>query len=315
MEHSVERIPVATMVNGSELALTIHTFRGGDGPVVGLSAAIHGDETIGPEVLRRLAALLQQGDAELRGTLRMLPVANPLAYETNTRNTPTDHVNLNRVFPGDPDGWLTEQLAAKIDQRFLVGLDAYVDLHAGGAYPVVDYVYLTSAPALSRAFGSRLLYRPKEPYPGTTATIADERGIPTVTVELGGGLYQEEAYGRRNLDGVLNVLRSVGALTGQARPAPEQVLMHDLAILRPHHGGVLVPGVRVPDLAREVPGGTVLGRIYSPYTFELLETVTAPFERSLLVLLRDNLAPIQPGAYMYMVGDASTAEALPTEAQ
>jgi predicted deacylase len=245
----------------------------------------------------------------------MLPVANPLAYETNTRNTPTDHVNLNRVFPGDPDGWLTEQLAAKIDQRFLVGLDAYVDLHAGGAYPVVDYVYLTSAPALSRAFGSRLLYRPKEPYPGTTATIADERGIPTVTVELGGGLYQEEAYGQRNLDGVLNVLRSVGALTGQARPAPEQVLMRDLAILRPHHGGVLVPEVRVPDLAREMPGGTVLGRIYSPYTFELLETVTAPFERSLLVLLRDNLAPIQPGAYMYMVGDASTAEALPAEAQ
>ena len=55
MDHSVEKVPVATMVNGSELALTIHNFRGGDGPVVGLSAAIHGDETIGPEVLRRLA--------------------------------------------------------------------------------------------------------------------------------------------------------------------------------------------------------------------------------------------------------------------
>ena len=90
--------------------------------------------------------------------------------------------------------------------------------------------------------------------------------------------------------------------------------MHDLAIIRPHHGGILVPEVHVPDLAREVPGGTVLGRIYSPYTFELLETITAPFARTLLVLLRDNLAPIHPGAYMYMVGDAATAELLPAEA-
>ncbi len=315
MEHTVERIPVARLVDGSEMAFTIHTFRGGEGPVVGMSAAIHGDETIGPEALRRLGALLEQPDRELRGTVRMIPVANPLAYEANTRNTPADHVNLNRVFPGDPDGWLTEQLAAKIAQHFLTDLDAYVDLHAGGAYPVVDYVYLTSTPPLSRAFGSRLLYRPNEPYPGTTATVADERGIPTVTVELGGGLYQEEEYARRNLDGLLNVLRSVGVLAEQPRPAPEQILMHDMAILRPHHGGILVPEVRVSDLACEVPGGTVLGRIYSPYTFELLETITAPFERSLLVLLRDNLAPIQPGAYMYMVGDASTAEILPAEAQ
>jgi predicted deacylase len=314
VEHTVERVPVATMVNGSELGLTIHTFRGGDGPVVGLSAAIHGDEPIGTEVLRRLAARLHQSDQELRGTIRMLPVGNPLAYESNTRNTPTDHVNLNRVFPGDPDGWLTEQLAATIARHFLTGLDAYVDFHAGGAYPVVDYVYLTSAPELSRAFGSRLLYRPSDPYPGTTATVADERGIPSVTVELGGGLYQEEEYARRNLDGLLNVLRRVGVLAGPARPAPEQILMHEMAVMRPHHGGILVPEVRVPDLAREVPGGTVLGRIYSPYTFELLETIAAPFERSLLVLVRDNLAPIQPGAYMYMVGDAATAEVLPAEA-
>lgn len=314
MNHTVERIPVATMVNGSELALTIHTFRGGDGPVVGLSAAIHGDEPIGTEVLRRLATLLRQPDAGLRGTVRMLPVGNPLAYETNTRHTPLDHVNLNRVFPGDPDGWLTEQLAAKIAQHFLVDLDAYVDFHAGGAYSVVDYVFMTDAPELSRAFGTRLLYTPKIPYPNTTATIAAERGIPGVTVELGGGLYQEEEYARRNLDGLLNVLRRVGVLAGPVQPAPEQILMHDLTTIRPHHGGILVPEVHVPDLAQEVPGGTVLGRIYSPYTFELLETITAPFARSLLVLLRDNLAPIHPGSYMYMVGDAATAETLPAEA-
>jgi predicted deacylase len=309
----IERIPVTTLVSGSELALTIHTFRGAAGPRVGVSAAIHGDETVGVEVLRRLAGLLAEAGNDLRGTVRLLPVGNPLAYETNTRNTVLDQTNLNRVFPGDPDGWLTEQLAAKITDHFLVDLDAYVDLHAGGAYPVVDYVYLTNAPELSRAFGCRLLYRPADRYPGTTGGVAEGRGIPAVTVELGGGLYQEEDYARRVLDGIVNILRRLGVLSGEARPAPEQLLMRELAILRPHHGGILVPEVRVPDLGREVPGGTVLGRIYSPYTFEPLEEIRAPFDRSLLVLLRDNLAPIQPGGYMYMIGNGATAEPLPAE--
>jgi predicted deacylase len=311
LKHTIERIPVTTLVNGGELALTIHTFQGDQGPVVGVSAAIHGDEPIGVEVVRRLAAHLNRPETDLKGTVQLLPVANPLAYETNTRHTVTDQLNLNRLFPGDPDGWLTEQLAAKITASFLTGLDAYVDLHAGGAFPVVDYVYLSNASELSRAFGTRLLFQPEAPYAGTSASEAEAMGIQTVTVELGGGPYVDEGYARRGLDGVLNVLRTLGVLSGPASPAPEQVLMHEMAILRPHLGGLLVPEVHVADLASEVSGGTVLGRIYSPYTFEELETIVAPFERSLLVLLRDNLAPIQPGAYMYMIGNGAASKLLP----
>jgi uncharacterized protein len=313
VRHTIERIPVTTLVSGGELALTVHTFEGEPGPTVGVSAAIHGDEPISVEIVRRLAACLGQPSVELRGTVRLLPVANSLAYEANTRHTPTDHLNLNRLFPGEPDGWLSEQLAAKVASSFLTGLDAYIDLHAGGAYPIVDYVYLTNAPHLSRAFGSRLLFNPDAPYAGTSAGLVEERGVPTVTVELGGGLFDDEGFAQRGLDGVLNVLRALEVIPGQALPAPEQVLMHEMAILRPHYGGILVPEVHVADLGREIPGGTVLGRIYSPYTFEELETITAPFDRSLLVLLRDNLAPIQPGAYMYMVGNGETAEVLPAE--
>jgi len=314
MEHTIERVPVTTLVSGAELALTIHTLRGGPGPVVGVSDAIHGDEPIGVEVVRRLARYLCNHGDRVKGTVRLLPVANPLAYETNTRNTVLDHTNLNRVFPGDADGWLTEQLAARITNHFLVDLDAYVDFHSGGAYPIVDYVYLTNGPALSRAFGSRLLFHPASPYAGTTATIAESRSIPTVTVELGGGLANEEHYATRMLEGTLNILRRVGILDEPPKPAPEQILLHEMAIMRPHQGGILVPEVHAPDLGREVAGGTVLGRIYSPYTFEELETLVAPFPRSLLVLLRDNLAPIHPGSFMYMIGNAATAEILPPEA-
>jgi uncharacterized protein len=314
VEHTIERIPVATMASGFELGLTIHTYRGGNGPTAGVSAAIHGDETITTEVVRRVAHHLDTSGEEVRGTIRLLPVANPLAYETRTRNTVLDATNLNRVFPGDPNGWVTEILADRIARHFIPGLEVYVDLHAGGDVPVVDYVYLNNSAGLSRAFRSKLLYHPSQPYQGTTATIAIAQGTPVVTVELGGGLFNEEHYAQRTVDGILNVLRSAGVLGGEANPAPEQILMHDLAVMRPHHGGILVPGVRVPDLGSEVPAGTVLGRIYSPYTFELLETIEAPFARSILVLLRDNLAPIHPGSYMYMIGNAETAEVLPAGA-
>jgi uncharacterized protein len=312
MEHTIDRIPVATMASGFELGLTIHTYRNGDGPTVAFSAAIHGDEPISTEALRRLAHHLETSGEEFRGTVRILPVANPLAYETRTRSTILDATNLNRVFPGDPDGWLTERLARKIVDHFLTAqMDAYVDLHAGGDFPVVDYVYLNNSAELSRAFGSKLLFSPAHPYQGTTAGVVLERNVPVVTIELGGGLFAEEHYAQQTLDGLLNILRTLGVLGGAVQSAKEQILMHDLAIIRPSAGGILVPEVRVPDLGSEVPGGTVLGHIYSPYTFELLETIEAPFARSLLVLLRDNLAPIHPGSYMYMVGDAATAETLP----
>lgn len=299
------------MVSGFELALTIHTFSNGTGPTVALSAAIHGDEPISTEALRRLAHHLTTSGETFTGTVLILPVANPLAYETRTRNTVLDATNLNRVFPGDPNGWLTERLADKIVEHFLSReMDAYIDLHAGGDFPVVDYVYVNNSLELSRAFGSKLLYQPDHPYQGTTGEIAISRNVPVVTVELGGGLFAEEQYAQRTLDGLLNILRTVSVLAGDITPTTEQILMRDLAILRPSTGGILVPAVHVPDLGSEVPGGTVLGRIYSPYTFDLHETIEAPFDRSLLVLLRDNLAPIHPGAYMYMIGDAGTAEML-----
>jgi predicted deacylase len=312
-DYKIERNRLTTLASGEDLNLTLHTIRGGPGPVVGISAGMHGDEPLGVEVLRRLAGHLRDCE-ELHGTVVLLPVANPLAYERNTRHTPLDHLNLNRLFPGDPDGWLSERIADKIVETFLSRIDAYIDLHSGGAYPVVDYVYLTNAPHLSRAFGSRLLFQPEAAYDGTTESYVNSRGIHAVTIELGGGLQNDEGYAVRTLDGLCNMLRTLGVLPGPAQPVPEQILMKELHILRPKRGGIYVPVIRLDRLGHEVPGGTVLGRIFNPQTFELLEEIAAPYQRNLLVLLRDNLAPIHPGSYLAMFGNAETAETLPAEA-
>ena len=309
-ERTVRRLPVTTMASGFELALVVHEIKGGKpGPVVGISAAVHGDETVGVEVIRRLSQAVDP--AQMAGSLWLLPVANPLAYEAITRGTPLDQVNLNRVFPGDPGGWLTEKMADVLTREFLNRVDVYIDLHGGGAQAVVDYVYLLNDEGLSRSFGSRLLYRPSHPYEGTTNTVTRARGIPSCTVELGGGGVREEEYVRRGLQGCLNALRYLHVLPGAPEPPGEQVVLQEIATIRPSVGGTLVPEVGLDMITKAVPHGQVLGRIYNPHTFEEVEVIRAPFPENAMVLLIPDVRKVNPGDYAYMVGDLSGAEILP----
>src|SRR6185436_9478212 len=136
-----EQLPVTMLASGRELFLPLHRLAGtAPGPVLGLSAVVHGDEPLTNEVIRRV--LEQIDPAELRGTILAVPVANPLAFEALTRHTSIDQLDLNRNFPGNPSGWLSEQIAHVLATRFVSQLDVQVDLHTGGVFPTVDYVYI-----------------------------------------------------------------------------------------------------------------------------------------------------------------------------
>src|SRR5579871_3059927 len=288
------RVPVTTLASGAELCVPIHEVRGRDGPTFGISACLHGDEQVSTEILYRF---LEEFDAgALKGRLLIVPVANGHAYEAVTRNTPLDMHNLNRVFPGGGEGFFSHRLAEVLVAHFLDKLDYYVDLHAGGAYATVDYVYITNAEALSRAFGSRVLFRPPQGYGygGSTAHYMTVKRVPCVTVELGGGAVDQSAYVRRGVDGIVNVLRAAGMLTGDRAPLPRA-------------GGMLVP--ETTGLHLTVPRDAVLGRVLSPYSFEELDILRAPFERSLTVLIRPAICRVNPGDFGYMIGDLATAEA------
>ena len=299
-------IRVATLASGTELILPLHEITGDrPGPTLGISAAIHGEEAVGVEIVYRFMAETDLSD--LAGRLLVLPVANPFSYAGITRNTPIDMTNLNRIFPGNPDGMLTEQLAARMGDEFLTKLDVYVDLHAGGAYPTVDYVYIINDEPLSRAFGSRLLYRPQETLLGTSISVTRERGIRSVVVELGGGDVEQGAYVRRGIEGLRNVLRSLQMLPGAPAGPPPQIVLREIAVIRPHQGGLLLP--EVTAMGSEVRGGTVLGRVVSPYSFEELEVIRSPFERGIVVLTHQTADVVEPGIYGYMIGNLATAEA------
>jgi hypothetical protein len=80
-----------------------------------------------------------------------------------------------------------------------------------------------------------------------------------------------------------------------------------MAVIRPRLGGMLYPEIGLDQLGKEVRGGTLLGRVVSPYTFETLEEIRAPFDRGYMILLRGGMMRVNPGDYGYMVANAATA--------
>ena len=297
--------PVATLASGHELALTVHVIRGArPGPRVGVSAMVHGDELDGLLVTRELWRTVDP--SELAGELWLLPVANPLAMEAVSRNTPIDMLDMNRVFPGARDGWLSEQTAHVIATRFIDHLDFLVDIHAGGTFPWVDYCYVMNDERYSRAFLSELLYTPQQMYSGTTATYAVSKKIPVNVVEIGGGYHDQATHIANGVRGVMNTLCHVGALAGAVERRPRQLLLQEMKVMRPTAGGICVPRQALTP-GTWLDGGTALADVVSPYTFETLETMVAPFERSVVVLARNYITRIHPGDYGFMMGNGATA--------
>jgi predicted deacylase len=275
----------------------------GTGPTIGISAAVHGDEFVSTQIL--MAMMRRLKDPDLKGRLLLLPVANPYSFEALTRHNPIDDLNLNRLFPGMAGGWFSEQLAHTIVQEFLGRVDVLIDLHAGGARPTVDYVYIFNDEKLSRSFGSKLLYRPDSVSPGTVyggtlSGLAVERGLPTVTLELGGGAIDQAPYVARGAEGLANALRALGVLPGEPRMRDDQIVLSRIDIFRPTEGGFL--RTEAPPLGERIEEGAVLGRVFSPYTFDELEVMRNSLPNGWMVLahLSENL--VQPGDYAYMVG-------------
>jgi uncharacterized protein len=302
-----ETIPVTTLASGRELFIPLHRLEGrAPGPTLGLSAVVHGDEPLTNEIVRQV--LTRVDPAALRGRILAVPIVNSLAFESLTRHTPIDMLDLNRNFPGSPAGWLSEQLAHVLATRFVSQLDVHLDLHSGGIFPTVDYVYVfEQSRELSRAFGSTFLFEPQQPYQGTFAVPARDKGIPFFTAEVGGGSFLDAHYIEHGVRGVLNVLRQLGMLDGPVERPPHQTIVTEMAVIRPRVGGVLYPEIGLGRLGQEVPGGTLLGRVVSPYTFETLEEIRSPFERGIMILLRGGMMRVNPGDYGYMVANAGTA--------
>ncbi len=259
-------------INGSE-----------DGPLLTVISGVHGCEYASMDGVRRWTRSLETRD--LRGRVRAVPVLNLPAFRARTPFVvPDDGKNLNRCFPGNPDGTLADRLAYAAFTQLISGSDAYIDAHCGDMVEALEpFALYEAGPAEARArdiataYGLPYVIR-QEPGPGravsgTSSSAAAEIGVPAITAESGEcGLVQEEAVARhvRGLDAVLALLGMIDGADGD-RPAP--TYLSRFLWMRCERGGWWAPTVRTGDTVRE---GQTIGTVTSLDGSQLLETITAP---------------------------------------
>ncbi|MBI2299208.1 MAG: succinylglutamate desuccinylase/aspartoacylase family protein [Armatimonadetes bacterium] len=192
----------------------------GPGPIVYLQAVSDGNELNGLAVCRRLLALLDP--AELRGALVIVPVANPGAFRAGQMADPRDGLKLNRCFPGQAGGSVSERLAWFLFHELVLGCDLVVDLHQNGHTPMLPEVRVRigrreplhgECLELALAFGARHVLDQLGPC-GQLARAAPAAGIPAIDPELGGNPGVDPAMVECGVAGVLNLLRARDMLDG-----------------------------------------------------------------------------------------------------
>lgn len=323
-EQKLVRIPVARMPRGDTLELVVRVLVGTqEGPVLGLESGSHGDEAF---AIRTIHEVMDKLDpTTLRGAVLGMPVCNPVAFETFTRLTgigmTTDAVNLNIVFPGSPSGSLVSQMAHAIATQYLPHLDALIDFHSGGLESAIDYTLVKQSGGpvsprileLSKAFGSDYLSITRTDPSGVSSIseLAESMGIPAVVAMLGGSVTSgEDAVLDRSVGGVKNVMRALNMLDGPVQTNPNQRVIGDRKLVRHLQGGVFVPAVGFDKLKAVIAKDTLVGQVRDANTYELLEEYRAPYDRTILIMIRGVFGRVFAGDYAYIFGDESTAETM-----
>ncbi|WP_135807065.1 succinylglutamate desuccinylase/aspartoacylase family protein [Halorussus marinus] len=291
MDHTADRLTLARLPSGVEIATTIHTYEGAaDGPTVYVQAAQHGQEINGTETLRRVHDRLL--DAEGAGRIVAVPVADPLTFDHVSYTTPEQfdsvNPNMNRVWPGDPDGTLHQRMAAAL-WEYAGDADAIVDLHTGGPNYLTHVVFMEGdeeSRALAEAFGTDLLLSEEagedadaewaaRDFGGKLRVAATDEGIPSITPELAHNKQIVEDAVERGVVGTLNAFRHLGVLDGAIEENGDPTLA------RNHLGRVTADDSGLfrasPDHAvgDEVEEGEHLGTLYDPASYEVLQEARA----------------------------------------
>jgi predicted deacylase len=269
----------------------IEVTGGAPGPRLSVISGVHGCEYASIAGVRRWAdGLAGHPERLLRGSVTVVPVVNVPAFWARTPFVvPEDGKNLNRCFPGSPDGTLAERLAFAVFDQVIKGSDAVIDVHAGDLVEALEpFVMFDAGPAediardMAAAYGIRYVVRqapgPGQTVAGSSSAAAAAAGVPAITAEAGGcGLVTEEAVAThvRGLDGVLRCLEM--SADGPAPPAP--VYLNSFIWPRTPFAGWWEPTVQAGET---VAAGQVLGAVSTLDGGTVLETFTAPADGVIL---------------------------------
>ena len=234
-------IPTGTLISGSPISLGVQVAHGRhDGPTVFLTAAIHGDEILGVEVIRRVLDAL--APVALSGTVLAVPIANIHGFNTGDRYLP-DGRDLNRCFPGSQRGSLASRVAHVLMREVVEPSSLGIDLHTGAwgrkNLPQVradlsdDRTF-----ELAKVFGAAVAID-SHVRDGSLRQAATEAGTTMLLYEGGEALRFDERSIAVATNGVLRVLRHLGMVDIEVEDAPEPAVSPGSGWIRATRSGIV----------------------------------------------------------------------------
>ncbi|MFW6093193.1 MAG: succinylglutamate desuccinylase/aspartoacylase family protein [Pseudomonadota bacterium] len=288
-------IPTAVLVaNGSE-----------PGPVLCLTAAVHGDEINGIEIVRRVLHDLET--ERVRGTVVGVPIVNLQGFQRNSRYLP-DRRDLNRHFPGNPTGSSASRIAHSLFTRIIRHCDALVDLHTGS-------FHRTNLPQLradlnddrvvelTAGFGSTVILH-SEGAEGTLRRAATSAGVPSVTIEAGMPMRVQEDVVEHSVKAIFTLMDTMEIYDRRSLWGNPEPVYYQSRWVRADGGGILAGEVQ---LGRRVQPGDLLGTVIDPISNEQ-QQILSPYRGRVIGMAVDQF--VMPGYATFHLGiEAEVSEA------
>lgn len=300
-------LAVSESYSGMTVPIPIHVRRAlKDGPVVFVTAALHGDEINGTGAIRQL---IQDTELQLlKGSVIFIPVLNILAFDQHSRYLP-DRRDLNRSFPGSATGSLASRMARTVFDEIVSRADFGVDLHTAAIrrtnYPNVrGDLSDPGVRQLAEFFGCEIIMNGRGPK-GAFRREACRVGCPTIIMEGGEVWKVEPGIVESAARGIRNVLRGLGMLPGEQEKPPYQVVIESSKWIRAERGGFLQFHIKPGDIVEKdqplATNATLLGHDHA--------TLCAPFDG--VVIGMTTLPAISPGEPVCNLGklDSDTGAA------
>jgi len=239
---------------GNPISIPLLVARGvEDGPVLGLTAAVHGNELNGIPVIQRLFNDLDI--EELRGTIIGVPVVNVLAFMRKKRRF-NDGVDLNHIMPGKKDGNVSSVYAYRFMEKLVKNFDFLIDLHTASFGRINSY-YVRADMDQNATMQMALLQNAEiivhnPPSDGTLRGAADELGIPAITLEVGNPSIYQKRLIRSGMEGIHNVLCHLEMIDDEIEPPKKETVICEKSYwLYTDRGGLLSVNVGLLDLLKK----------------------------------------------------------------
>ncbi len=274
IQHGYLKVPYSNNKSAwGAVMIPITQFKNGKGPTALLTGANHGDEYEGPVALFNLTS--RKNIDDIQGRVIIIPAMNYPAFLSGYRVSPIDHVNLNRAFPGKPDGTVTEIIADYFSRTLLPMTDYVLDIHSGGktldclpfaaSHVLNDKKQEQSCELAAKAFEAPFLLKMLElDAGGMYDSQVESMGKVFVTTELGGGGSASPETIEIAKRGVDNFLIHTKILVGESKPSTLPVVLlsmpDETSFICCKHRGLVEPFVELGDVVKE---GDLLAKVHN----------------------------------------------------